>query len=398
MSENAIVVQTSSAYLAPVADVMTARMRYQGMKDFVSSIMVQGVDFGAVPGTDKPTLLKPGAEKLSSFFGLSPMFTVTEKITDWTGAEHNNEPLFYYSYRCDLMKNGVVVGQGEGSANTWEKKYRWRNSDLLCPECGKDAIKRSKYPPRNNPKAQPGWYCYSKAGGCGAEFSADDKRITEQPRGKIANPDIFDVVNTVQKMAQKRALVAAVLIAVNASEYFTQDVEDFIDASWEPTPPPPAHQTTDREPTPVAVQAAAELGATVKDVTTPATPQQPPLRYQPVELRIRLAQIAQANDVPTGAPPLLDDKHRATKRGVIISALESVLSARPDPRAARYQLTKFLINCASLSEASDGELVALEKWLNISKDSGGVWLPEAMATREALAAYNHSQPQQDKMI
>jgi hypothetical protein len=32
-------------------------------------------------------------------------------------------------------------------------------------------------------------------------------------------------------MAQKRALIAAVLIAVNASEFFTQDVEDFREAA-----------------------------------------------------------------------------------------------------------------------------------------------------------------------
>ena len=34
------------------------------------------------------------------------------------------------------------------------------------------------------------------------------------------------MVNTIQKMAQKRALVAATLIATSASEFFTQDVED----------------------------------------------------------------------------------------------------------------------------------------------------------------------------
>ena len=43
---------------------------------------------------------------------------------------------------------------------------------------------------------------------------------------RIPNPDAADVVNTIQKMAQKRALVAATLIATSASEFFTQDVED----------------------------------------------------------------------------------------------------------------------------------------------------------------------------
>jgi hypothetical protein len=41
----------------------------------------------------------------------------------------------------------------------------------------------------------------------------------------LDNPDVADVVNTIQKMAQKRALVAATLIATSASEFFTQDVE-----------------------------------------------------------------------------------------------------------------------------------------------------------------------------
>ena len=43
---------------------------------------------------------------------------------------------------------------------------------------------------------------------------------------QIPNPDLPDLVNTIQKMAQKRAIVGSVLIATNASGFFTQDVED----------------------------------------------------------------------------------------------------------------------------------------------------------------------------
>jgi len=43
---------------------------------------------------------------------------------------------------------------------------------------------------------------------------------------RVPNEDVFSQVNTVQKMAQKRALVAATMLAVNASEYYTQDLED----------------------------------------------------------------------------------------------------------------------------------------------------------------------------
>ena len=37
---------------------------------------------------------------------------------------------------------------------------------------------------------------------------------------------VFDILNTLQKMAQKRALVGATLLATAASEYFTQDLLD----------------------------------------------------------------------------------------------------------------------------------------------------------------------------
>ena len=49
---------------------------------------------------------------------------------------------------------------------------------------------------------------------------------TDSALYRIPNPDGADVVNTIQKMAQKRALVAATLIATSASEFFTPDVED----------------------------------------------------------------------------------------------------------------------------------------------------------------------------
>ena len=54
----------------------------------------------------------------------------------------------------------------------------------------------------------------------------NDKAITEQQTGRVPNPDTADQVNTILKMAEKRALIAATLIAVNASDYFTQDIED----------------------------------------------------------------------------------------------------------------------------------------------------------------------------
>jgi hypothetical protein len=53
--------------------------------------MVKDQDFGEIPGTSKPTLLKPGAEKLCNFFGLEPEFTPIVEDLDWMGAQHGGE-------------------------------------------------------------------------------------------------------------------------------------------------------------------------------------------------------------------------------------------------------------------------------------------------------------------
>src|SRR5580698_4974819 len=52
-----------------------ALARRAAIVEFTRKIMVRDRDFGEIPGTSKPTLLKPGAEKLCNFFGLEPEFT-----------------------------------------------------------------------------------------------------------------------------------------------------------------------------------------------------------------------------------------------------------------------------------------------------------------------------------
>jgi hypothetical protein len=217
---NELTVQSGN-FVSPATSMETAVARYRDMSNFIANVLRDGTDYGKIPGAgDKPTLLKPGAEKLASFFGLASSFTIIDKEQDWTGQEHGGEPFFYYWYKCILSRNGNPVAEGEGSANSFEKKYRWRSATLVCPKCGAEAIIKGK------DEYGGGWLCFAKKGGCGAKFKDGDQSIESQPRGQVQNPDIADVVNTLQKMAQKRALVAAVLIGTNASDYFTQDVED----------------------------------------------------------------------------------------------------------------------------------------------------------------------------
>lgn len=189
------------------------REHYEIMTAFVKEQMKENVDFGVIPGTNsKPTLLKPGAEKLCRLLSLNPTFSLINSIIDF------DKPVFYYHYQCSLYHKTQLVGQGDGSCNSKEKKYRYRKAELTCPTCGQSTIIKSKY--------DPGYLCYKKKGGCGAKFRDDDEQIINQDVGLIENPDIFDQVNTIQKMAEKRALIAAVLCTVGASEFFTQDLED----------------------------------------------------------------------------------------------------------------------------------------------------------------------------
>ena len=206
----------------PALSVRQAVDRFNHVVEFVRTVMREGVDYGVIPGTDKPTLLKPGAEKLCTLFGLTSRFEIVRAVEDWTGAEHNGEPFFFYLYRCRLQRGDMIIAEGDGSANSWEQKYRYREAHRRCPQCGEAAIIRGKQ------EYGGGWVCFRKRGGCGAKFDIEAPAITDQPTGRVLNENIADQVNTIQKMSQKRALIAATLLAVNGSEFFTQDGEEFV--------------------------------------------------------------------------------------------------------------------------------------------------------------------------
>jgi hypothetical protein len=206
----------------PALSIHQAVQRFNAVVEFVRTVMREGVDYGVIPGTDKHTLLKPGAEKLCTLFGLTSRFEIIRSVEDWTGEDHNGEPFFFYLYRCQLWRGDRVISEGDGSCNSWEQKYRYREAQRKCPACGQSAIIRGK------DEFGGGWLCFRKRGGCGAKFDIEDPVITGQQAGRVTNENIADQVNTIQKMSQKRALIAATLLAVNGSEFFTQDSEEFM--------------------------------------------------------------------------------------------------------------------------------------------------------------------------
>jgi hypothetical protein len=203
----------------PVMSIELAVKRRNVIVEAVQKLMREDEDYGKIPGTKKPTLYQPGADKLNNLFGQVPRFHVVEKTEDWTGEYHGGEPFFSYTVKCQLWRGDCLMGEGDGSCNSWESKYRYRKSERACPACGKETIIKGKA------EYGGGWLCYAKKGGCGAKYADGDAAIEAQITGRVANADVYDVVNTVMKMANKRAKIAATLNATSAHEFFTQDPE-----------------------------------------------------------------------------------------------------------------------------------------------------------------------------
>jgi hypothetical protein len=186
--------------------------------------MQPGVDYGYIPGTEpkseeerkfkKPALFKPGAEKLLVLFRLGPDYDIVDK-------ERDGDHLTITS-KCTLthFPTGQRVGSALGSCSTLESKYAYRHGSRACPECGAGSIIKGKE------EYGGGYVCFAKKGGCGAKFADGDDRIEGQQIGKVANEDKADQYNTVLKMSNKRALIAATLNATAASAIFSQDILD----------------------------------------------------------------------------------------------------------------------------------------------------------------------------
>lgn len=196
------------AMRAPASPAGLPRVRFQmdeivaaieELDHFKQKVMRPDIDYGVIPGVDKPSLLKPGAERLMHAFGFGSTVEKIDSIEDW------DEGLFRYIYRAGVgpMINGVVapIAWCEGSANSREIKYRYRNiPDFVATDEQKASASKS--------------------------VEKESKNGKKYHMLTVENKEPFDLINTLQKMAQKRALVGAVLIATGTSGQFTQDAED----------------------------------------------------------------------------------------------------------------------------------------------------------------------------
>lgn len=204
----------STALAIPERSVEELIAQVKKIQQVQEAVMKEGEHYGVIPGTNKPTLLKPGAEKLAFVFRLDPQYH---------SVDHYDDKHLTVKSKCTLwhIGSGLRMGSGEGSCSTKETKYAFRHAARKCPSCGKEAIIKGKE------EYGGGWICFKKKDGCGAKFKDGDAAIETQESGLIANDNLADVYNTVLKMSNKRALVAAVLNVTAASDIFTQDLEDY---------------------------------------------------------------------------------------------------------------------------------------------------------------------------
>jgi hypothetical protein len=202
-------------------DRIIAQLRV--VNDVMTTVMKDGEHYGIIPGCGKkPSLLKPGAEKLSLTFRLAPRYEINKSDL---GNGHRE-----YEITCNLyhIPTNQFVGQGVGACSTMEGKFRYR---VGITELTGQMVPKEYWKERD----------LKLIGGKGHTTQKNDAgqwEIAIQGE-KVEHDNPADYYNTVLKMAKKRAHVDAILTATGASDIFTQDVEDMPEVIPQPLKPEP---------------------------------------------------------------------------------------------------------------------------------------------------------------
>lgn len=102
-----------------VNQIETIMTKINQFQSIVQRTLKQNLDYGIIPNTGKkPTLLKPGAEKILMLLGLRSEFDIVDKTRDFDNG------FFQYQVKCKLYKGEVLITEGMGSCNTKESKYK----------------------------------------------------------------------------------------------------------------------------------------------------------------------------------------------------------------------------------------------------------------------------------
>lgn len=163
------------------------------IQDVMRSVMQDGIHFGTIPGTQKPTLYKPGAEKILVTFRIATDPLVEDLSTP--------DEMRYRVTVSARSSSGLHLGSSVGECSSNEEKYRWRAA-ICAAEFDETPVDRRR----------------------SVWKRAKDGNGAEKINQVRTNP--VDVANTILKMAVKRAKIAVTLDVTAASDIFSQDIED----------------------------------------------------------------------------------------------------------------------------------------------------------------------------
>lgn len=163
--------------------------RVQRVREVMRDLMEEGVHYGKVPGTPKPSLWKPGAELLMLTFKVGPRLEVEDLS--------NHDEIRYRVKVIGIHQpSGEILAEGIGEASTNEEKYRWRA-----------AVHQKEWDATDPDRRR-------------VKFKNDGSEI-QQIRTSPA-----DLANTVLLMAVKRGTVNMTRVVTACSDIFDQDLED----------------------------------------------------------------------------------------------------------------------------------------------------------------------------
>jgi len=188
-----------------IQSVNAVKAQLDAVNNLYKTVMQKDLHYGVIPGTQKDTLLKPGAEKILIMFQLVAKID-GENIIDLPGGHRECRHIIGVYHKQSL----TLWGQGTGACTSMESKYRYRDDVEVL-----GSVPKTYWQDRDNPEYK---------GMSTKKIDGNWKFVKKT--GKIENPDPADVFNTVQKMSYKRALVAAVISATGISDIFNQDLEE----------------------------------------------------------------------------------------------------------------------------------------------------------------------------
>ena len=107
---------------AMAASLNEMKMKLSMVQNFMKEVMDDGFDYGIIPGTDKPCLFKPGAEKMLTLYGFSSIVKEKKETRDLLTGYYLAEITMQIIHRA----SGCIVAEGVGECSSFESKYRYR--------------------------------------------------------------------------------------------------------------------------------------------------------------------------------------------------------------------------------------------------------------------------------